>query len=1030
MNNANALKTAATNFNTAAVKAATTAAVALEKANTSSTAADTTSSAADDSIADTNVTTATAAKNTADGLATTAATNLALATAYANVPVVMALDGINGFETGFSVTAGAVVTVMVGTSTVNVSEKFTKTTESGVDTYTAKVGAFDGSETTIAVSAVMQAMVGSATISSVAATIADLDIDTTAPVAPTVNSIEGGGTVNAADVTDGLQVTGTAEAGSTVSVQMAGTTKTTTAGTDGAFSVTFTGSEVPTFGSYGVDVKATDAAGNVSALTSPTISIDTKADADGTPLSIAIATDNEVTNLAESTAVAFTLAGIDSDAASVAVVFTDTDETNTATVTVNATKVNGIWTVSTANLSTLTDGTITATVTVTDTAGNTATATDTLMLDKFITQTTVALANDTTDGVTGNDEDSITNDASLTLSTLDADATRTYQIGTGSDATAAAAAAGNATASSTYTMPTADGVYNVIVTDTDGAGNTSTANVTFTLDTTIATPTVSLTTDTFGGTGTNDDLYTNTAELTFSTTASDVTRKYKINDGQLTDTYTAPVTSGNYTVTVFDTDKAGNTAQQSISFTLDTAAAAPTINTVATDNTVNLAESTNLVISGTGEAGAVVTLAVANQTATVGEDGNWSITVANAATTFDQGAETLSVTQVDKAGNTSTAGTRNITVDTIAANAPVISLQASSDNGSSPTDRISSIATPVLDVNLTGSGALEGDVVRLYAGSTQVGMAILSASNIANNAVSITTSNLGNDGVYSLKANITDVAGNVSADSTAISYTLDAVNAAPTVNFVSASSTGFIIAATDADAEPNYNSLQMVTAVNGTTAVNNGTNTSFTVGATTSGGDVALVVTDGTNQAAVLFEGQALTLTMLTNAANNVVAGDSASLIYGFGGNDTIAGYDFNDIIFGGAGNDTLSGGFGINILTGEAGLDKFVFDAMATQSQTALTTITDYTVVDDSIQLSKAVFEALGSVGALSEAEFQSGADMTAATTETARIIYNTTDGKLYYDADGSVETVAAVHIGTLSNLAALTYQEFSIIA
>ena len=50
-------------------------------------------------------------------------------------------------------------------------------------------------------------------------------------------------------------------------------------------------------------------------------------------------------------------------------------------------------------------------------------------------------------------------------------------------------------ASATYTAPTAEGSHTVVVTDTDTAGNTANASITFTLDTVIATPTVALTND-------------------------------------------------------------------------------------------------------------------------------------------------------------------------------------------------------------------------------------------------------------------------------------------------------------------------------------------------------------------------------------------------------------------------------------------------------------------------------------------------------------------------------------------------------
>lgn len=92
---------------------------------------------------------------------------------------------------------------------------------------------------------------------------------------------------------------------------------------------------------------------------------------------------------------------------------------------------------------------------------------------------------------------------------------------------------------------------------------------------------------------------------------------------------------------------------------------------VATNDIINLAENANLVISGTGEIGATVKLAVTNQTAVVDASGNCNITIVNAAVSFGQGTEALSVTQTDVAGNPSIATIRVISVDTIA---PVLTI--------------------------------------------------------------------------------------------------------------------------------------------------------------------------------------------------------------------------------------------------------------------------------------------------------------------------------------------------------------------
>ena len=150
------------------------------------------------------------------------------------------------------------------------------------------------------------------------------------------------------------------------------------------------------------------------------------------------------------------------------------------------------------------------------------------------------------------------------------------------------------------------------------------------------------------------------------------------------------------------------------------------------------------------------------------------------------------------------------------------------------------------------------------------------------------------------------------------------------------------------------------------------------------------------------------------------VSGDDT--LIGGANNDNLSGGDGNDSLNGGDGNDTLNGGPGTDTLTGGAGADRFAFSS----STHGIDTITDFNpaVGEDIINVTRSGFggsPALPSLGALTTAQFLSGAGATSATTTAQRFIYNTTDGALRFDVDGTGVT-AAVQIATLSNLAAIT--------
>ena len=91
---------------------------------------------------------------------------------------------------------------------------------------------------------------------------------------------------------------------------------------------------------------------------------------------------------------------------------------------------------------------------------------------------------------------------------------------------------------------------------------------------------------------------------------------------------------------------------------------------------------------------------------------------------------------------------------------------------------------------------------------------------------------------------------------------------------------------------------------------------------------------------------------------------------------------------------------------------------------------ILDYSLVDDLIALDNDVFTAFVTENvALAAAAFRSGAGVTTAGDADDRIVYNTTTGALYYDADG-VGGTASILFATLANKAALTAGDFFIAA
>jgi hypothetical protein len=137
--------------------------------------------------------------------------------------------------------------------------------------------------------------------------------------------------------------------------------------------------------------------------------------------------------------------------------------------------------------------------------------------------------------------------------------------------------------------------------------------------------------------------------------------------------------------------------------------------------------------------------------------------------------------------------------------------------------------------------------------------------------------------------------------------------------------------------------------------------------------------------------------------------------LVGDAGDNTLRGTAQGDILKGGLGNDTL---------TGNAGADQFVFDT-APDALTNVDTITDFAAGADKLVLDDEIFTALTSGPGADD--FVSGAGATAALDGADHLIYNSSTGALYYDADGTGAS-SAVQFATLTDHPAITTSDFAV--
>ena len=503
---------------------------------------------------------------------------------------------------------------------------------------------------------------------------------------------------------------------------------TATVDADGNFSV-----DVPTplaDGNYTVSAEATDAAGNTASATQSG-SIDTTAP------SLTIAPQGEGNDSTP------TISGTTDLPAGSTISITVTDDAGNVQV-FNAT-VDASGNFSADVPTALVDGPYTVEVVATDSDGNTTTVADgNGVIDTTpptLTLTPLNTDNDPTPTISGTTD--LPEGATVTLTVTDS-------AGNVQTLIATVDAAGNFSVE----VPTAlaEGDFDVVATATDSVGNSTTVTETGgSVDTTSpvitldpqgtgndSTPIISGSTDLAPGS-------TVSITVTDSAGATQTFNATVASDGSFSVEVPAALADGNYTVTANAIDEAGNTASDSVSGTINSAAPSLTIDALGADN------DTTPTISGTTDlpAGSTVSIVVTdsagntqNLIATVQADGSYSIEV---GTPLAEGAYTVTATATDGAGNTATVTENGGIVDTIP---PAITVDAQA---------LTNDATPTI------SGATDlpqGSTVSITvvdnAGNAQTFTAVVGADGSYSADVPADLA----EGAYTVTVTATDEAGN------------------------------------------------------------------------------------------------------------------------------------------------------------------------------------------------------------------------------------------------------------------------------
>ncbi len=549
--------------------------------------------------------------------------------------------------------------------------------------------------------------------------------------------------------------------------------KATQSATPGVWNYTWPGT-VPD-GDYTLNVKATDNAGNTVTETLH-FTIDTTLSVPVIVLNSADDTGVQGDNMTNSTQPTFALQHIDDDAVRVTV----SVEHGGVTTTFDATKGTGGWSFTPTGA--WADGDYTLSVSVEDKAGNTShSASLTVTVDTQIAINNIELVNDS-----GIPDDNLTNNVrphfQVTVPT-DVNVVR-LSIDGGKTWFNATQSATPGVWDYTWLADVGEGKHTLTVEATDKAGNQTTQQLDFIIDTLLSEPTIVL--DNTDDSGTKGDNLTNVNKPTFLLGNIDADARYvmvEVQHGGTKEVLTATkgatgiwsVTptgtwaDGDYTLTVRVEDDAGNVKYSApLTVTVDTQITIDVIELV-NDNGIPGDNLTNDVrphfrVTVPGDVNEVRLSIDGGNTwvrATQGTAGTWDYTWPKDVT---DGLHTLTVEATDKAGNKTTQ-TLDFTIDT-RLSTPTIAMDSRDDTGAIG-DHITSVKRPGFTI-----GNIDADAHSVILRITQGG-----------NSQEVTLTQVGGqwrftpdadwaDGSYTLTVEVQDNAGNV-RQSTPLVVTVD-----------------------------------------------------------------------------------------------------------------------------------------------------------------------------------------------------------------------------------------------------------------